>query len=284
MKTARRVAVITGAANGIGLALAQHCLQRGMNVVMADNAISTLCDRVEQLSGQAEAEVFGVTCDVTKPENLKHLAKQTMERFNRIDWLFNNAGICGHLEPIWELTSEHIRKVMDVNLYGVIYSIQAFLPIMFNQTHRSNIINMSSFYGLCSGSQMSAYAMSKHALVALSESLYFDLKRLNKPVDVSVVCPSFTNTQLLVNSTPINNNKLHEMLTTLIERSRPAEDVAQYILYELEKNTFYILPDKEVKEYCKERAEAIINQTEPHQHSIEKLISSLSDRALKINL
>ncbi|STX51252.1 oxidoreductase dehydrogenase, short chain [Legionella busanensis] len=283
MKTARRVAVITGAANGIGLALTQHCLQRGMNVVMADNDISTLCDRVEQLSVQAEAEILGVTCDVTKPENLKHLAKQTIERFERIDWVFNNAGICGHLEPVWELTNEHIRKVMDVNLYGIIYAIQAFLPIMFNQNHRSHIINMSSFYGLCSGSQMAAYAMSKHAVIALSESIYFDLKRLNKPVDVSVVCPSFTNTQLLVNSTPLNDNKLHEMLKDLIERSRPAEDVAQYILYELEKKTFYILPDKEVKEYCQQRVEAIINQTEPHQHNIEKLIASLSERALRFN-
>ncbi|WP_419420981.1 SDR family NAD(P)-dependent oxidoreductase [Legionella sp. D16C41] len=283
MKTVKPVAVITGAANGIGLALTQHCLQRGINVVMADNAVSTLCDRVEQLSGQTEAEVFGVACDVTKPEQLKHLAKQAVERFNRIDWLFNNAGICGHFEPIWELTSEHIRKVMDVNLFGAIYALQAFLPILFNQPHSSHIINMASFYGLCSGSQMSAYAMSKHALVALSESLYFDLKRLNKPVEVSVVCPSFTNTQLLANSMPLNNNKLHDMIKDLIERSRPAEDVAGYILDEVEKKTFYILPDKEVKEYCMQRTEAIVNQAEPHVHSIEKIIVSLSKRALQVN-
>ncbi|STX28729.1 oxidoreductase dehydrogenase, short chain [Legionella beliardensis] len=283
METSKQVAVITGAANGIGFALTKNCLQRGINVVMADHAISTLCDRVEQLSGQNQADVFGVTCDVTKPEGLKHLAKQTLERFGRVDWLFNNAGICGHFEPVWELTSEHIRKVMDVNLYGVIHALHAFLPIMFNQSHRSYVINMASFYGLCSGSQLSAYAMSKHALVALSESLYFDLNRLNKPVDVSVVCPSFTNTQLLTNSTPLNNNKLHEMMSHLIERSRPADDVAKHILNELEKKTFYILPDKEVKEYCTQRTEAIINQTEPHQHNIEKLIASLSNRALKAN-
>lgn len=283
MDNAKQVAVITGAASGIGFALAQHCLQRGMNVVMADNAVSTLCNRVEQLSIQNQAEIFGVTCDVTKPESLKHLAKQTLERFDRVDWLFNNAGICGHFEPIWELTSEHIRKVMDVNLYGIIHGLHAFLPIMFNQTHRSHIINMASFYGLCSGSQLSAYAMSKHAIVALSESLYFDLKRLNKSIDVSVVCPSFTNTQLLANSTPLGNNKLHEMISHLIERSRPAEEVAQHILYELERKTFYILPDKEVKDYCKQRTEAIINQTEPYQHTIEKVIASLSRRALEAN-
>jgi NAD(P)-dependent dehydrogenase (short-subunit alcohol dehydrogenase family) len=217
---------------------------------------------------------------VSRPESLRHLAKQTIERFNRIDWLFNNAGISGHLAPIWELTSEHIRKVLDVNLHGVIHGIQAFLPFMFKQEQRSHIINMSSFYGLCSGSQMAAYAMSKHAIVALSESLHFDLKRLNKPVDVSVVCPSFANTQLLQNSSPLQKHHLHAMMSELIARSRPAEDVATHIIHEVTKKTFYILPDKEVKSYCEQRTKSIIEQTEPHRHSLEKIVSSLSNRAL----
>ncbi|KTC77957.1 SDR family NAD(P)-dependent oxidoreductase [Legionella brunensis] len=280
MESNQKVAVITGAASGIGLALAQACVQRRIHVVMADNAVTTLCDKVEQLSNQAQVEVLGVVCDVTKPESLRHLAKQTYEHFNRVDWLFNNAGISGHLAPIWELTHEHIRKVIDVNLYGVIHGVQAFLPFMFKQTHRSHIINMASLYGLCSGSQMSAYAMSKHAIVALSESLYFDLNRLEKPVDVSVVCPSFANTQLLRNSTPLHSDKLHHMVADLVERSRPAEDVAAHIIQEIEKKTFYILPDKEVKDYCEQRARAIIEQTEPYPHSLEKIIASLSKRAM----
>lgn len=280
MESEKRVAVITGAASGIGLALAEICIQRGIHVVMADNAITTLCDKVEQLSAQDEVTVMGVVCDVTKPDSLRHLAKQTIERFNRVDWLFNNAGISGHLAPVWELTSEHIRKVMDVNLYGVIHGIHAFLPFMFKQKHRSHIINMASFYGLCSGSQMSAYAMSKHAIVALSESLHFDLQRMDKPVDVSVVCPSFANTQLLASSAPLHSNKLHHMVTDLIARSRPPEDVAELIIRDVEKNIFYILPDKEVKDYCQQRTNAITEQTKPHQHSLEKIIVSLSKRAM----
>ena len=280
MEAVKRVAVITGAASGIGLALAKLCVQRGINVVMADNAITTLHDEVAKLRSHDSAEVIDVVCDVTKPESLQQLATQTIERFNRVDWLFNNAGISGHLAPLWELTPEHIRTVMDVNLYGVIHGIQAFLPFMFNQQHRSHIINMASFYGLCSGSQMAAYAMSKHAIVALSESVYFDLQRLNKPVDVSVVCPSFVSTQLLTSSTsPLHNNKLHTMLSDLIARSRPAEDVAEHIIGEVLKNTFYILPDKEVKEYCAQRTLAITEQTQPHQHSLEKIIAVLSKRA-----
>lgn len=275
------VAVITGAASGIGLALSRICLLKGYNVVMADNAVTALCDRVEQLSDECDNAVLGVVCDVTKPESLKHLAKQTHERFDRIDWLFNNAGISSHLAPIWELTSEHIRRVLEVNLWGVIHGIQAFLPYMFEQSHRSHIINISSVYGLCSASQMAPYAMSKHAIVSLSESLYFDLKRLDKLVDVSVVCPSFANTPLLANSPVAHTDALHTMLADLIARSKPAEDVACHIIREVEKKTFYILPDKEVKDYCQQRAQAIIEQTNPHQHSLEKIISSLSARAKK---
>ncbi|MFV0821654.1 SDR family NAD(P)-dependent oxidoreductase [Tatlockia micdadei] len=284
MQSSQRVAVITGAASGIGLALSEICLQQGMHVVMADNAVTALCNQVEQLSDKVETEVLGVVCDVAKPDSFKHLAKQTYEHFNRVDWLFNNAGISGQLAPIWELTNEHIRKVMDINLHGAIHGIQAFLPLMFQQTHRSHIINMASFYGLCSGSQMAAYAMSKHALVALSESLHFDLKRLDKPVDVSVVCPSFASTSLLANSAPLHTDKLHHMVADLIARSRPASDVAEHIVREVKNKTFYILPDREVKEYCTQRTTAIIEQTEPHQHSLEKIIASLSKRALKESL
>lgn len=284
MESFKRVAVITGAASGIGLALAHACLKRGLHVVMADYATTVLCDQVEQLSAQKGASILGVVCDVSKPENVRHLAKQTMERFNRVDWLFNNAGISGHLAPFWELTNEHIRNVMDVNLYGVIHGIQAFLPIMFKQQHRSHIINTASFYGLCSGSQMASYAMSKHAIVALSESLYFDLHHLDKPVDVSVVCPSFANTQLLASSTSLHNNTLHHLLSDLMARSRPADDVAEHVIHEIEKNTFYILPDKEIKDYCEQRTQAILQQTPPHQHSLEKMINLLRQRALAMPL
>ena len=279
MQSSKRVAVITGAASGICLALARACIQRGIHVVMADNAAAALNEQVNQLVSQGKTDVLGVACDVTRPECVDNLARLAMERFQRIDWLFNNAGISGHLAPVWELDNENIHKVMDVNLFGVIHGIKSFLPIMLEQQHRSQIINMASIYGLCSGSGMAAYAMSKHAIVALSESLHFDLQRLGKPVDVSVVCPSFANTGLLTNSMPADENKFQLMLGDLIARSRPAEDVAEHIINEVEKNTFYILPDREAKEYCQQRTTAIVEQTPPHQHSLEKIISVLSKRA-----
>lgn len=283
MEAEYQVVVITGAASGLGLAMARVCLQKRMHVVMADNAVTELCDQVEKLSCQYNTEVLGVVCDVAQLNSVRHLAKQTYDRFGRVDWLINNAGISGHLAPVWELTSEHIRKVIDINLFGAVNGIQSFLPLMFKQPQRSHIINMASVYGLCSGSNMSAYAMSKHAVVALSEALHFDLKRLNKPVDVSVVCPSFVNTSLLANSTPLHEDKLHQMLTSLIERSRSAEEVAAHIIKEIAKKTFYILPDREVKDYCGQKTAAIIEQSEPYPHNLEKLVTSLSDRAINMD-
>ncbi len=279
MNERKRVAVITGAASGIGLALVKSCLQNDMHVVMADNAADTLSARVAELSLSAQTELMDVVCDVSRRDDVQQLADQTFERFNHVDLLINNAGISGRLAPLWALSSEDVQQVLDINLHGVIHGVQVFLPLMFNQNHRSHVVNMASLYGLCSGSQMAAYAMSKHAIVALSESLYFDLQRLNKPVDISVVCPSFANTQLLANSAPSQGDALHTMMGALIERSRPAEDVASHIMHEVHNKTFYILPDKEVKAYCELRTKAIIEQTMPHQHSLEKIIASLSKRA-----
>ncbi len=277
-----KVAVITGAASGIGLALAKACILDGMTVVMADIAEATLSDKVRQLRETSPNEILGVVCDVANRDHVLQLANQTIEHFNRIDLLINNAGVSGHLAPLWEVSDDHIRHVLEVNLHGVLHGVQAFLPLMFKQSHRSQIVNMASFYGLCSGSQMAAYAMSKHAIVALSESLYFDLQREQKPVDISVVCPSFANTQLLVNSAPEFGGHLHQMVSDLMERSRPAGDIAEYIMQEIKNKTFYILPDKEVKGYCEQRTRAIIDQTMPHEHSVEKIIASLSQRAKTI--
>jgi len=273
-----KVVVITGAASGIGLALANACILDGMNVVMADIDEPNLNKQIERLRLSTKTQLIGITCDVSKDEDVSQLAKKTFEHFKRVDLLINNAGVMGHLAPIWQLSSMQVRQVMDVNLYGVLHCIQAFVPLMLEQHHPSHIVNMASFYGLCSGSQMGAYAMSKHAIVALSESLHFDLQRLNKHINISVVCPSFTNTQLLLNSSQYNNNKLHQTIGSLMEHSRPAEDVAECILREVKKKTFYILPDHEIKHDCEERTKAIVGQTKPYEHGLEKILAALCKR------
>lgn len=269
----QQVAVITGAASGIGFALASACVQRHMHVVMVDCALDSLKKASEKLSQLSHSQVLSVVCDVTQLDDVYRVAQQTYDQFNRVDLLVNNAGINGPLVPLWEMPISQVHNVMDVNLFGVLHGIHAFLPLMLKQQHRGHIVNMASVYGLCSGSLVGAYAMSKHAIVALSESLYFDLKRLKKPVDVSVACPSFVSTPLLANSNLSPDDSLYQKMQDLIERGRSPEEVAEHILREVENKQFYILPDKEVKDYCEKRVQGIIEQTAPAKHSLEKVMT-----------
>ena len=272
-----RVAVITGAASGIGLALSLVCLQRGIIVVMTDKDGSKLNDEANRLIAQFPDKVFHVPCDITNTDEVSQLAQFVAKELGRVDWIYNNAGIIGSLAPVWELAPEQINQVMEVNLYGMIHVIQAFIPLLFKQNFNSHIINIASLYALCSGSQMASYSMSKHAVLALTESLYFDLQRLEKPVQLSIAFPSFTDTSLLSNQS-IEKNSFHDSLNSLMSHSRPAMEVAQHIVQEVEQKRFYIMPDKEVKGYCEERTQSIVLQGKPHINNIEKLIGSLLKR------
>lgn len=272
------VAVITGAASGIGWALSKVCLQKGIHVVMVDKDATKLTSEAKTLSELFPNQVLAMPCDVTQPEDVTKLAAFTHEHYENIDWIYNIAGIIGTLAPIWDLKPKDIRNVLDVNLFGMIHVIQAFMPYLFEQSNPSHIVNMASLYALCTGSQMAAYSMSKHAVLALSESLYYDLKRMEKPVEVSVVFPSFTDTGLLNHSKSDHNQAFHESLASLLTHSRPAIDVAEHIIHEVEQKRFYILPDKEVKGYCETRTQSILLQDNPHINNIEKLINSLMRR------
>ncbi|MFY7697366.1 MAG: SDR family NAD(P)-dependent oxidoreductase [Legionella sp.] len=278
MANQKAVAVITGAAGGLGFALAEQCLHQGMDLVIADNQVDLLAEKAKTLSRRNLGLVTYLYCDVTVPESVGELVKLTYDTFGRVDYLYNNAGIIGKLAPLWEQKFVDLQKVLAVNLEGVIHVAQQFLPLMIAQEHRSHLINVSSFYGLCSGSHVPGYAMSKHAIVALSESLYFDLHRLHKPVDVSVVCPSFIHTSLLNYSFLSDGSELHALMSQLMTHGRPAKDVAHDIINAVSKKVFYILPDKEVNDYCTQRVRAIVDQEPPFMHAVERIIASLSRR------
>ncbi|MDP3559342.1 MAG: SDR family oxidoreductase [Legionellaceae bacterium] len=276
--TQKPVAVITGAASGIGFALAQVCAQRGMHVVMADKDVSRLHQAVAQITRNGSASA--IPCDVTQALDVDCLLNQTYEQCQRVDMLYNNVGIIGHLAPFWELSPEHIQEVMDVNLYGMIQVLQKFLPVLFKQDFRSHIINMASLFACCVGSQLTPYSMSKHAILALSETLHFELNYFQKPVDVSVVFPSFTDTGLLSNATA-ETDAFRHYLASCLSFAKPALDVAEYIVRAVENKQFYIFPDKEVSAYHQKRTEAMLQGTFPHQHSIESLLNSLMQRSKK---
>jgi len=276
-----KVAIITGAASGIGFALTCVYLNRGITVVMVDKDLVKLKNEALSLSKEYGDLVVHFPCDITKPNEVEALVHFIDTQFERIDWIYNNAGIIGSLAPVWELTTEEIRQVMEVNLYGMIHIIRAFIPRLLKQETPSHIINMASLYALCSSSQTAAYSMSKHAVLALSESLYFDLSRQEQPVRISVAFPSFTDTSLLTSKSDDNIAPFHESLNSLLSHSRPAKEVAEHIIQEVEQNRFYIMPDKEVKGYCDERTKSILLQEPPCLNPVEKIIGSLINRNKK---
>lgn len=273
-----KVAVITGAANGIGLALSQLHVQQGITTVMVDKDSVKLENEAKQLEAAFPGTTLTITCDVTKADEVAQLAQHTEKELGRVDWIYNNAGIIGQLAPVWELNPEHVKQVLNVNLHGVIHVIQAFMPFLFQQQFKSHIINMASLYALCASSQTAPYSMSKHAVLALSESLHFDLARMEKPVDVSVVFPSFTDTGLLSNTSNATTSPFHGALQSLLSHSRPAIEIAEHIVKEVEQKKFYIFPDKEVKGYCEERTKALLLQEKPHSTNVEKLMRALIKR------
>ncbi|MEH6570686.1 MAG: SDR family NAD(P)-dependent oxidoreductase [Halioglobus sp.] len=187
-----KVAVVTGGASGIGLALAEHALGQGMKVVIADIEQVALDRAVLELDGGEN--LLAVVTDVGNGAAMEALARQTEEAFGGTHLLFNNAGVGGG-GPIWEQSEADWEWVLGVNMWGVIHGIRVFTPTMISQGE-GHIVNTASIAGLISAPGTGTYTVSKHAVVALSEVLYGDLRNAGSSVGVSVLCPSFVNTKI----------------------------------------------------------------------------------------
>ncbi len=176
--------VVTGAASGIGFALSEALLNVGAIVFMADRDSETLGSAVEQLSPHA-GQVHSMTVDVTNQGQVQQLVQDAASRHGRLDVLFNNAGI-GHLQSFAGVTLEHWRRIIDINLWGVIYGIDAAVPIMLRQGG-GHIVNTSSMAGLMPFPYEALYVTTKYAVVGLSESLRYELEE--DGILLSVICP-----------------------------------------------------------------------------------------------
>ncbi|HIG02488.1 MAG TPA: SDR family NAD(P)-dependent oxidoreductase [Myxococcales bacterium] len=181
------VAVITGAASGIGKGLARQCAAEGMRVVLADVDEAGLGEIRSELEKRG-TEVLAVPTDVRQAENVDALAAASLEKFGAVHLVFNNAGVL--LSGFaWERTDDDWRWVLDVNLFGVINGVRSFMPILLDQGGPGHIVNTASVGGLMAGPFLSPYIVSKHAVVALTESVYHELATLDTQVGISVLCP-----------------------------------------------------------------------------------------------
>jgi len=192
-----KVTVITGAASGFGREFAVVAAKLGMKLVLADVQEDALEKVRHELEEQGHA-VLTVVCDVSKSDQVQALADAAMEKFGAVHLLFNNAGVaCGGL--VWENTQADWDWVLGVNLWGVINGVRIFTPLMLSCAEREpgyqgHIVNTASMAGLLNVPAMGVYNVSKSAVVALTETLYHDLKLVDAPIGASVICPYFVPT------------------------------------------------------------------------------------------
>jgi len=190
-----KVAVITGAASGIGRAIAERCVQEGMKVVLAGVNEANLAKAEGELKASG-GTVMSVRTDVAKRNDVELLARKTIDAFGAVHLLVNNAGVAVSRSP-WEATWNDWEWVMGVNLWGVIHGVKVFTPLMLAQNTEGHIVNTASFAGLMVGTgAIAPYSLTKHAVVALSESLYLALQQRKAPIKVSVLCPFFVRTNI----------------------------------------------------------------------------------------
>jgi NAD(P)-dependent dehydrogenase (short-subunit alcohol dehydrogenase family) len=188
-----RVAVITGGASGIGRGIARAFAGAGMRVVLADLDEEMLAETVAELSAGG-TEVVGRRCDVSDLASVEGLAAAALDRFGAVHVLCNNAGV-GIPTPTHDIRLEDWRWIIDVDLWGPIYGVKAFLPIM-EQQGEGHINTTASVAGLIGGGFMGAYNVAKHGAVALMTTLERDLRGRKSPVHASVLCPGPINTDI----------------------------------------------------------------------------------------
>ncbi|MEM9174180.1 MAG: SDR family NAD(P)-dependent oxidoreductase [Myxococcota bacterium] len=184
-----KVAVVTGAASGIGLGVTERFVAEGMKVVMADVEQGSLDREVARLS-EGGGDVLGVICDVRDPEAVQNLADRTLEHYGAVHVVFNNAGVAPG-GPMLETTPQDWKWIVDVNVLGVAYGVTTFGPIL-KEAGEGHIINTASEAGHVSSAVLGMYTATKHAVVGLSESLYRELEGTG--VSVHCLCPNLVNT------------------------------------------------------------------------------------------
>lgn len=230
-----KVAIVTGGASGIGRTISEELGRRGARVIVADTNLEgaqKTAAAIEQSGGKAEA----IQLDVSRDEDVESLVDKTVREQGRLDFMFNNAGIAVAGETR-DLNLDHWRRIVDVNLMGVIYGTNAAYKVMVKQGY-GHIVNTASLAGLIPSPTMAPYSTTKFAVVGLSTSLRAEAKAMG--VRVSAVCPAFIQTGIYDAATIVKGTK-EDFLSRIPFKIIPAEAAAKKILRGVERNKAIIV-------------------------------------------
>ena len=272
-----KTAVVTGAAAGIGRAMAYAFARKGMNLVLADRDAEGMLETAEEVS-KLGSRALTVPTDVTKGESVQKLAETAYAEMGAVHLLCNNAGVLGPILPSWQQPLENWRWVFDVNVHGVVNGVHAFVPKMIEQDTEAYVLNTGSVAGLITGPFFAPYNASKHAVVALSECLHHELRALGSKIEVGVLCPGWVNTGLAAIEQKLPeelrgvNSKLEveekvaareQSVRAMVASSIGPDEIAALVVEAVEQGRFYIFPHPERKADVESRMRDILAEREP---------------------
>jgi NAD(P)-dependent dehydrogenase (short-subunit alcohol dehydrogenase family) len=268
---AGKVAVVTGAASGIGLALAERFATSGMHLVLADVDDEALAIAAKRI-GAHGVETLTVHSDVSDEASVQALAAAAVDRFGTAQLVCNNAGVASQADP-WFGPLSAWTWLVGVNLWGVIHGVRAFLPVIAAQGE-GHIVNTASMAGLTPGAS-AAYDATKHAVVALSEDLYLGMLRAALPIGVSVLCPGWVRTNIadaernwpadLGDAPPpaLGADVISGHVRRAIDEGTPPAAVADMVADAVEAERFWVLPHPEFVEIAVQRWHDIAEGVNP---------------------
>jgi NAD(P)-dependent dehydrogenase (short-subunit alcohol dehydrogenase family) len=275
---AGKVAVVTGAASGMGRAFAERFAAEGMKVVLADIEAPALEAAAAEMRAVGR-DVTSVVTDVSKAESVQALAQRALDAYGRVHLVCNNAGVDGYLGTIWEATPRDWKWTFGVNFWGVVHGVSTFLPLLLTQEDEGYIVNTASATAIVPGSNI--YSVTKHAVLAYSEAIYAQLKQRNARVGISCLCPGTVNTRLFYGGrnrpAELRNPGETEhsepgaearvMLRDVLARSIAPSRVAEILVDAIRAERFYVLTDHDWDERSRLRSEAILSGGNPPQQA-----------------
>ena len=276
-----KVAVVTGGASGIGRAMTERFAAEGMKVVLADIEEGALATAEAEMRAKG-ATVASKRTDVSRGEDVEALARFSLDTFGAVHVVCNNAGVAvGGVT--WQHTVKDWQWVLGVNLWGVIHGVRAFVPIMLQQGDECHVVNTASRAGLITRPWLAMYCASKHAVVALSESLYHELTLTGSKVKVSVLCPAVVNTRIGESErnrpdalrdaagagAPAQMQAMEQAFRATLAAGQPPEEVAAAVVDAIRDDRFYILPHEKMADQVSNRLNGIIGGRNPTLQALD---------------